>query len=217
MSKFKLLLISLLLSSPTIFAHIGTPLHLAHLNNLNYCTLTPETVNEYAPERFESTNNLLRKSGQRALYCGEKIIIHGIVLDQNCAPVSDAKIHAWQVDCMGKYSYQPLKTRIDQKLININPDSTFTGNGTAMTNNKGKFHFVTTYPRAVHGRASHINIKIQHRMLGALETRLTLKGKRVRHPSKIPELDSISEIAEENNIPVYSFKIVLPGIGMNSY
>ncbi|MDP4709390.1 MAG: hypothetical protein NWS20_05260, partial [Rickettsiaceae bacterium] len=150
-----------------------------HLNNLNYCNVSKVEMNDYEPSEFEPTNNLLRKTGQEEIYCGEKIIVHGRVLDQNCVPVSDATIYAWQVNCSGKYTYQPLKTLVDKDLIDLDHGTSFTGNGTATTNNKGEFYFITVYPPAMHDLTSHINVRVEHNRLGSLQTNLKLKGKKV--------------------------------------
>ena len=71
-------------------------------NKLNSCKLTKRVLNDYEPENFITSNNLLVTPGKQELYCGEKIIVHGRVLDKNCRPVSDAKIYLWQVNCSGK-------------------------------------------------------------------------------------------------------------------
>lgn len=184
-------------------------------NNLNRCEITEEDSNDYEPEKFESTNNLLRKVGQVPLFCGEKIIVHGKVLDQNCVPVSDAKVYVWQVDCGGRYPYQPLKDMIDEDFIDLNNDTTFTGNGVATTNNNGEFYFITTYPASVHSRSPHVNAKVEHFRLGSLQTRLVLRGHKVENPKTNPELDTIAEAAGE--VDIYDFKIVMPGDAIKRY
>ena len=50
-------------------------------------------------------NKLLRKTGKRLISRGEKIIVHGRVLDQNCIPISDAVVYVWWANCNRKYSY----------------------------------------------------------------------------------------------------------------
>lgn len=188
------------------------------LNRLNFCKLTPQAVNDYEPEKFETMNNLLRETGQESLFCGEKIIISGTVVDQNCVPVGDAKIYIWQVDCKGKYPYVPLKNNIDNKLVGIDDHRlTFTGNGSATTNNNGEFHFITIYPHPVHDLASHVNIRVEHRKLGTTQVRLMLKGNKVMHPEYHPELGAISKVAVKNNISVYNYKIVISGDSEDNY
>jgi protocatechuate 3,4-dioxygenase beta subunit len=199
------------------FASISFAKEKPILNRLNYCPLTKSAINNYEPSSFESTNNLLRRVGQEELYCGEKIIVRGRLLDQNCIPVPDATIYAWQANCSGKYPYQPLKTMVDKNLVHINNDVTFTGNGTATTNSKGEFHFITVYPQAIHNQASHINIRVKHHNLGSLQTRLILTGKKIDDPQSDPELGTIADIAVENDISIYNFDVVMKGVGMKEY
>jgi protocatechuate 3,4-dioxygenase beta subunit len=188
-----------------------------NLNKLNFCKITKQAENNYEPENFETTNNLLREAGQESLYCGEKIIISGVVVDQNCVPVSDAKVYIWQINCKGKYPYKPLKNDINEKLIDINKILTFTGNGVATTNNKGEFHFITVYPPAIHNIASHVNIRVEHRTIGRLQTRLMLKGHKIESPEYYPELRSIYEVASKKNIGIYNYQIVMPGNSEDNY
>lgn len=188
------------------------------LNKLNFCKLTPKATNDYEPEKFEKTNNLLRGTGQESLFCGEKIIITGSVVDQNCVPIGDAKVYIWQADCKGKYPYIPLKNNLNSKLIGASDHRiTFTGNGSATTNNKGEFHFITVYPHPVHGVASHVNVRIEHRKLGTTQVRLILKGNKLEHPEYYPELSPINQIAVKNNISVYNYKIVISGDSEDDY
>lgn len=188
-----------------------------NLNSLNYCKISKIEINDYEPEKFETTNNLLRKPGQEELYCGEKIIVHGVLLDQNCAPISDATIYVWQANCSGKYPYKPLKTALNKNLLKIDENTSFTGSGMATTNNKGEFHFITVYPPSMHGKPSQINMRVKHYRLGSFQTALKLRGNKVNNPGENPELNSISGIATKNNISVYDFKITIPGDSIKSY
>jgi protocatechuate 3,4-dioxygenase beta subunit len=184
---------------------------------MNFCKITPKAENNYEPENFELTNNLLRETGQESLYCGEKIIITGVVVDQNCVPVGDAKVYIWQINCKGKYPYQPFKKDLNKKLIDTDKTLTFTGNGVATTNNKGEFHFITVYPPAVHGIESHINVRVEHRKLGNLQTRLFLKGHKLATPEYYPELSNIYEVASKKNISIYNYQIVIAGESEDNY
>jgi protocatechuate 3,4-dioxygenase, beta subunit len=207
--------LKLILLSTILFAVNNTQADIddeMHLNKLNVCQVTTVAMNDYEPENFEKSNNLLRKAGEESLFCGESIIVYGRVVDQNCVPVSDAKIYTWQTDCKGIYPYKPLKENIvDAKLVNDQTNLTFTGNGTATTNNKGEFHFITVYPPEIHGHGPHLNVRVEHFSMGNLQTRLTLKGKKVKNPSDDAELNSISKVAFENGISIYKFEIVIPG------
>lgn len=139
--------------------------------NFNHCTPTKAAMNDYEPKIFASSNNLLRKNGGEPLFCGEKILIKGRVLDSNCVPVADAKIYLWQVGCDGKYPYEPLRNRVNSKNLNlVKNSSTFQGSGVATTNNNGEFAFITIYP----GKMNHVNFRIVHGDFDNLQTKFTL-------------------------------------------
>lgn len=180
------------------------------------CAPTKATMNDYEPAIFEPSNNLLRRAGNSEIFCGKKIIIHGRILDQNCAPVSDAKVYIWQSACNGKYPYTPLRDLVDKELIAINPASSFTGNGTATTDNNGEFIFITVYPVVMHDLPPHINLRAEHYMLGNLQTNLNFQGKK---PISINNstLTSTNKNLQNTNIPIYNFEIIMPALGIKNY
>ncbi|MFK7973581.1 MAG: dioxygenase [Rickettsiaceae bacterium] len=184
----------------TIFTTYSVNASNPRVSDFDFCNVTPVTINNYEPEKFETSNNLLNKAGQEPIICGEKIIIYGTVLDQHCVPVSDAKVYIWQTDCHGKYPYTPLKNRIDKKLINIDSEFTFTGNGTATTNNNGEFVFITTAPPKMNGLAPQINIRVEHYIMGSLQSSLTISNKH-----------STRDVFNTNSGKAYTYEIVLPG------
>lgn len=188
-----------------------------HKNQLNVCSPSKAAKNDYEPEIFHHSNNLLRKSTETAMYCGQKIIIHGKVLDKNCVPVPDARVYVWQVGCGGYYHYIPFKNRVNHKLFKINQDSSFIGNGVAITNNKGEFHFITVYPGKAHGLPAHVNIRVKHQLFDDLQTRLYLKGHSVANPLLDAELEHLAKYAVENDINIYDFNITLKGEGIHKY
>jgi len=185
-----------------------------YVNRLNHCKISEMATNDYEPAKFQSTNNLLRGTGEIPVHCGKKIIVKGRLLDQNCVPVSDAKIYLWQVDCDGKYPYLPLRNKIDKSLINSENASSFKGSGTATTNNLGEFYFITTYPPAIRGEKSHVNIRAEHRMLGKLQTKLVLS------PSHIDDLqDDLNEVLATvmDDTEIYNFDITIRGESLSRY
>lgn len=188
-----------------------------HLNKLNFCPITKTDINDYEPEIFSKSNNLLRAAGQEAIFCGQRIVVYGKLLDQNCVPVSDAKIYAWQVGCNAKYPYKPLKSTVKSDMYEEKREHTFIGNGTATTNNKGEFIFVTVYPKAVHDMGPHINIRAEHRSLGTLQTSLELHGNRISNPSLNPDLEKLIPAIKESGSAIYEFKVVMPGSTLRSY
>lgn len=192
-----------------VFLFFTMIIHLQCVSAKNICKPSEITINNYEPFSFEKTNNLLRHTGQNALYCGEKIIVSGRLLDQNCKPISDAKIYAWQANCQGKYPYKPLKNKVNHDLIDPDNPTTFTANGTAVTNNLGEFHFVTVYPKSVHELPSHINIRAKHYMLGEMQTRLILKGNKLENLPANYRSKTFKDTIKRDNISVYDFQIVM--------
>jgi protocatechuate 3,4-dioxygenase beta subunit len=143
---------------------------------LNRCIPTKAYINNYEPAHFNTTNNLLRKSGSTPLYCGQKILLDLEMVDQNCVPISDAKIYLWQVGCDKKYPYKPLRPSAHKKMFNKAGSSTFLGSGIATTNNTGAAKFLTIFPPAIGQEAANVNIRVEHKDLGAFQTKIFLKN-----------------------------------------
>lgn len=179
--------------------------------DFRYCELTTLAINNYEPIEFATNNNLLRKPGQEANYCGEAIIIYGQVLDQNCVPVAGAKVNAWQASCNRKYPYQPLKEEIvDLNLFEAETKLSFTGNGTAITNNKGEFYFVTIYPPVMHDLPPHINVRLNHESMEPRQVRLILQNHRVKNIDQESILAKIAVGSLAHSMQIYKFNIVIP-------
>ena len=143
---------------------------------LNKCIPAKPYINNYEPAKFNSTNNLLRKSGVDPLFCGQKILLNVDVVDKHCVPLSDAKIYLWQVGCDKKYPYAPLRPAAKKTMFHKAGSSTFLGSGIATTNNLGETKFLTVYPPAIGNEAAHINIRIEHKDLGMFQTKIFLKN-----------------------------------------
>ena len=73
---------------------------------------------------------------------GERITIHGRVLDGDGKAIPDATIEIWQADAHGKHT--------DGKEENVN----FTGFGRVPTDERGEFRFTTIKPGVVRGPGS---------------------------------------------------------------
>lgn len=189
------------------------------------CKVTQAYYNNYDPEFFARNNNLLRSSeSQEEVYCGQKIIIHGRLLDRNCIPVPDAKIYIWQAACDGKYRYSPMRNNLDKNLIKIDARQSFVGNGTASTDSNGEFVFLTVLPGAVHGLPSHINVRAEHRLFGKIETRIaldnlnlvtkeTLANNIIANQGQLVMLKKLQDTFA-NKSDIYHFDIVLPASGL---
>jgi protocatechuate 3,4-dioxygenase beta subunit len=171
-----------------------------HINQANHCKISKESTNNYEPEKFNSTNNLLKSEGDLIYAKHDQIItIKGTLRDSFCVPVQDAKIYLWQPNEKGKYIYKILRKKFAQEGQEENPDSLFQGSGIATTDNNGEFTFTSIFPGPHNHEHPHINLRIEHRILGYLQTKIYLKQNDVK--TKTEKLDLKLNFAKESLIP----------------
>ena len=72
---------------------------------------------------------------------GERIIVHGRVLDEDGRPVPDTLVEIWQANACGRYRHQR-----EQHPAPLDPN--FTGAGRTATDADGRYRFVTIKPGA---------------------------------------------------------------------
>jgi protocatechuate 3,4-dioxygenase beta subunit len=72
---------------------------------------------------------------------GERIIVHGHVLDEDGRGVPNTLVELWQANACGRYIHV-----VDQHSAPLDPN--FTGAGRAVTDAKGNYKFVTMKPGA---------------------------------------------------------------------
>ena len=91
---------------------------------------------------------------------GERIIVHGRVLDEEGRPVPDTLVEIWQANACGRYRHQR-----EQHPAPLDPN--FTGAGRAATDADGRDRFVTikpgAYPWGNHANAwrpAHIHFSV---------------------------------------------------------
>jgi len=105
----------------------------------------PQTLSEWTGPVFEhsdigSTDADLTKHGQGEPL-GERIIVSGRVLDEDARPVRNALIEVWQANAAGRYLHKN-----DQHDAPLDPN--FTGCGRTLTDERGRYRFVTIRPGA---------------------------------------------------------------------
>lgn len=106
---------------------------------------------------------------------GERITIHGRLLDADGQPIPDGMIELWQANAHGKYAH-PADTQ------NLPLQEGFAGFGRQPTDARGEFVFTTIKPGAVPAsqgqfQAPHIMVSIFARgLLRQLVTRLYFPG-----------------------------------------
>jgi protocatechuate 3,4-dioxygenase beta subunit len=86
-------------------------------------------------------NDLLRNYAQDGEPVGERIVVHGRVLDENGRGVPNTLVEFWQANAGGRYRH-----RKDTYFAPIDPN--FGGCGRALTDADGGYHFRTVKPGA---------------------------------------------------------------------
>ncbi len=107
--------------------------------------LLPQSLTELTgpllgPGRVEAADGDLTAGG-RAAPIGERLIVHGRVLDSDGRPVRDSLVEVWQANAAGRYAHSS-----DNHDAPLDPN--FAGIGRALTDGQGQFRFVTIRPGA---------------------------------------------------------------------
>ncbi len=83
--------------------------------------------------------DLLRNFAHEGDPIGERIVIHGRVLDENARPVRGALVEIWQANAAGRYRH-----RNDSYIAPL--DENFGGCGRTLTDDEGRYAFRTIRP-----------------------------------------------------------------------
>jgi protocatechuate 3,4-dioxygenase beta subunit len=108
-------------------------------------TILPQTLSEvtgpvYGHERVgEQDHDLTAQHEGEPL--GERIVVHGRLLDGDGRPVRDSLVEIWQANAAGRYIHA-----VDQHPAPLDPN--FTGAGRCITDADGHYRFVTVKPGA---------------------------------------------------------------------
>lgn len=91
---------------------------------------------------------------------GERIIVHGRVLEDDGRPVRNTLVEVWQANAAGRYRHDR-----DRHPAPLDPN--FTGVGRCLTDDEGRYRFITVrpgaYPWGNHGNAwrpAHIHFSL---------------------------------------------------------
>ncbi|MCW1951759.1 MAG: protocatechuate 3,4-dioxygenase subunit beta [Octadecabacter sp.] len=105
-------------------------------------------------------NDLIRNYAQSGDPIGERIIVHGRVLDENGRPVPNTLVEVWQANAGGRYRHKK-----DSYLAPIDPN--FGGCGRTLTDDQGNYVFRTVKPGAYpwrnwvnNWRPAHIHVSV---------------------------------------------------------
>ena len=105
-------------------------------------------------------NDLIRNFAKSGDPIGERIIVHGRVLDENARPVPGTLVEIWQANAGGRYRHKK-----DTYLAPIDPN--FGGCGRTLTDENGYYYFRTVKPGAYpwrnwvnDWRPAHIHVSV---------------------------------------------------------
>jgi protocatechuate 3,4-dioxygenase, beta subunit len=107
--------------------------------------LLPHTLSEVTGPLFglddikANDNDLTKQHAGEPI--GERIIVSGRVIDENGRPVKNTLVEIWQCNATGRYVHKN-----DQHDAPLDPN--FTGCGRAVTDNEGRYRFITIKPGA---------------------------------------------------------------------
>lgn len=169
-------------------------------------------------------NDLIKNYAKDGDPVGERIIVHGRVLDENARPVPSTLVEIWQANAGGRYRHKK-----DTYLAPIDPN--FGGCGRTITDAEGHYFFRTVKPGAYpwrnwvnHWRPAHIHVSVfGHAFCQRLITQLYFEGDPlIPHcpiVQTIPDRDAIDQLTAKLDlnatVPLdsiaYRFDIVLRG------
>ncbi len=112
----------------------------------------PHTLSEVTAPVFgygeikPTDNDLTRQHTGEPL--GERIVVSGRVLDENGKPLPNVLVEIWQANAAGRYNH-----RVDQHDAPLDPN--FTGAGRFLTDNDGRYRFMSIRPGEYPWRNHH--------------------------------------------------------------
>ncbi|HIC66914.1 MAG TPA: protocatechuate 3,4-dioxygenase subunit beta, partial [Paracoccus sp.] len=188
------------------------------------------TISEITGPRFGHAdidpidNDLIRNYAKTGDPVGERIIVHGRVLDENARPVPNPLVEIWQANAGGRYRHKK-----DTYLAPIDPN--FGGCGRTLSDENGQYAFRTIKPgaypwrnRVNNWRPAHIHVSVfGSGFLQRLITQLYFEGDPlIAHcpiVHAIPDRDAVQQLTAKLDlnatIPLdsiaYKFDIVLRG------
>jgi len=190
MSRFKILAITTLILLGFASASSAAP----QASNELFTPKTPTPTRFFSadlsmPEKFNTTNNLVQKTGSFYAAFGELLNVQGVITDSFGIPIDGAIVEIWQTNSAGKY-----QTLLDQNSDLV--DRNFNMSGRTVTDNLGNYYFFTIMPGFYLNRSPHININVYHPKFGKLETEMYFED----HPKNNTDYQYLSYSEEDRKL-----------------
>ena len=174
------------------------------------CPITPNMWADFILPQSVQSNNLRRLTGSSVFASGELVILQGRVLDSACVPITGAKVEIWQADSDGRYKWNSADEMRDMN---------FAGSGRTVTDNLGRYSFMTVIPGYAKDEMDpNVIIHVSHSDFIDIETRAFFSEYRdtspVLHDPKeedIPEGLSLKCFQRHGGYKKCDFEIVLDG------
>jgi protocatechuate 3,4-dioxygenase beta subunit len=190
----------------------------------------PQSIGEWTGPLFGDTkldpldNDLIRNFATDGEAVGERIIVHGKVLDEDARSVPSALIEIWQANAGGKYRHVN-----DKYMATLDPN--FGGRGRVISDVEGNYSFRTIRPGpypfpngACDWRPAHIHLSIfGAAFVQRLVTQIYFEGdpliprcpivNTIRHPKAVAGLIAKLDMSamQPFDCLAYRFDIVLRG------
>jgi protocatechuate 3,4-dioxygenase beta subunit len=162
-------------------------------------TTPKQPLGPFYPKKFplDSDADLTQLQGQTQRAQGRIILVKGVVTDEQCLPLGNVIVEAWQACASGRYNH-PSDTSGNEL------DPHFQYYGMVKTNQKGEFSFKTIYPGAYDAspdwkRPPHIHFKINLRGFEQLVTQCYFSGEDLNAHDRI--LQDLN-LEEQNSVTV---------------
>jgi protocatechuate 3,4-dioxygenase beta subunit len=123
---------------------------------------------------------------------GEKLLVAGYVVDQDCQPIPGTQLDFWQADGSGVYDNEGFGLR-----------------GHQFTDDQGRYFLETVFPGQYTGRTEHIHVKIQPPGAAAITSQLYFPNSNANTADGIFDPALVVTLEEREGLYVAYFNFVL--------
>ena len=191
-----------------------------YITDLIDCSVTPMRYDVIEVPQIYKTNDLRKRTGYPSFAKGQFIRISGVITDNKCVPISYATVQIWHADAGGLFKAIPYSSYLyDDKMYTKQSlrfekkyqdkaDVNFTGSGSTVTNNLGRFTFFSIMPGNVKNHEPLINFRVIHKDFNDFNTIMyfpTNKSASILSKAQYKGTFKTDDVTEE----VYSYNITL--------